>query len=477
MKSAGEMKPRAASKRAGAADVLLVDNDPLVVDSLSAFLRREGYAVQAVGDVDAALRAAQRRVFPLVITDINLPKTNGFELLQWLRRHSPETVVIVVTAYGTIESAVEAIKLGAYDYLTKPISEDDFRLAIQRALQQQALLCENQALKQQLEMRFGLEHIVGDDYRMHRVFELVEAVADTPTTVLITGESGTGKSLIARAIHQKSDRRDKPFVEVSCGALPETLLESELFGHMKGAFTGAVSDKPGRFSAADGGTIFLDEISAATPALQVKLLRVLQERCFEPVGGNDTRCVDVRVLLASNQNLAEDVAAGRFRQDLYYRINVVVIDMPPLRERMGDIPALAERFLDRYRTRLRRQITGFTPEAIKLLHRYAWPGNVRELENTVERAVVLAKGRQITVDELPETILSQPVSATLYTPDRPTSLRAALEGPEKHILEAALRANDWNRQSTAEALQINRTTLYKKMKRHGLEIDPVKRRR
>jgi transcriptional regulator with PAS, ATPase and Fis domain len=280
--------------------------------------------------------------------------------------------------------------------------------------------------------------------------------------------------MIARAIHQRSERHDGPFVEVSCGALPESLLESELFGHVKGSFTGAVGDKEGKFKAADKGTIFLDEISSATPILQVKLLRVLQERQFEPVGSNKTEKVDVRVILASNEDLTEVVESGRFRQDLYYRINVVTLELPSLCERITDIPLLAEHFLDHYRSRLKKEVRGFTEDCIQMMQRYRWPGNVRELENVVERAVVLTKKREIDVDDLPERLVreaeSEPVGDGEY---RAMSLKEAMEGPEKRIIEQALRANNWNRQLTAQVLDINRTTLYKKMKRYGLEADPM----
>jgi DNA-binding NtrC family response regulator len=280
--------------------------------------------------------------------------------------------------------------------------------------------------------------------------------------------------MIARAIHHRSDRRDKPFVEVSCGAIPESLLESELFGHVKGAFTGALGDKQGKFKAADKGTMFLDEISSATPALQVKLLRVLQERQFEPVGSNKTENVDVRVILASNDNLSQAVAAGRFRQDLYYRVNVVTIQLPALRERIGDIPLLAEHFLKRYCSEGRKQILGFTEECIQAMQRYNWPGNVRELENVVERAVVLTRNRRIEVDDLPPNVIEAAEAAPAVEGGyRPMSLKEALEEPEKRIIEQALRANNWNRQITAQVLEINRTTLYKKMKRYGLESESM----
>jgi len=454
--------------------VLLVDDDPIIVDSLGEFLRLEGYDVEGVGSVDAALAAMQRQPAAIVITDVNMPSAGGFELLRTLRERWPECVTIVITAYGTIESAVEAIKMGAYDYMTKPLADDDVRLVVQRAVQQQSLIRENRSLRQQLGMRYSLDNIVGHDYKMLKIFDLIETVADTKTTILITGESGTGKSLVARAIHHRSQRASKPFIEVSCGAIPESLLESELFGHVKGSFTGAVADKEGKFQAAEGGTIFLDEINSASPGLQVKLLRVLQERRYEPVGSNKTIQADVRVILATNVDLKKEVDAGRFRQDLYYRVNVVTLNMPPLVERLGDIPRLAECFLARYRSEIRKEILDFTPEALALLQRYHWPGNVRELENAVERAVVLCKGRHITPEELPAAIMEDRPVVASGGQFKPMSLKQAMEEPEKRIIEAALKANNWNRQTTAEMLDINRTTLYKKMKYYGLEYDPDK---
>src|SRR5580698_1739814 len=281
----------------------------------------------------------------VLLADINMPGLKAAEFLRNVRRRFPQVVVIVITGYGSIEGAVEATKIGAFDYLTKPIVDEEIRTVVEKAARQQSLLFENQTLRQQLDLRFGLENVVGHDHKMLKIFDLVDAVADSRTTALMTGESGTGKSLLARAIHHRSPRRDKPFVEVSCGALPETLLEAELFGHTKGAFTGAVVDKPGRFMTADGGTIFLDEINSASPAMQVKLLRVLQERAFEPVGASETKHVDVRVILATNVDLAQLVAEAKFRQDLFYRINVVNIRLPVLRDRLSDIPLLANHFL------------------------------------------------------------------------------------------------------------------------------------
>jgi transcriptional regulator with PAS, ATPase and Fis domain len=301
---------------------------------------------------------------------------------------------------------------------------------------------------------------------MAKIFDLVEAVADSGTTILMTGPSGTGKSVLARAIHHRSSRRSEPFVEVSCGALPETLLESELFGHVRGAFTGAVTNKEGKFLAADGGTIFLDEIGNASPAFQVKLLRVLEDRQFVPVGSNKTMTVDTRILLASNRNLPEEVKKGRFREDLYYRINVVTIGLPPLCERVGDVPLLARHFLRTYSVQHRKEKLGITDEALEYLERYSWPGNIRELENVIERAVLLSKDKFIGVDDLPDSIKEeQKRREGVY---KPMSLKEALAEPEKNLIRQALEAHHWNRQETAKALQINRTTLFKKMKQYGL---------
>lgn len=444
--------------------ILVVDDDKIILDSLCEFLSLEGFQTSSAETLKSALAKLQKQSSSLVITDVNLPDGDGLELLGVIRKNHPQTVVIVITGYGTIESAVRAIKQGAYDYLTKPIADDELRLAIDRALQQQSLMSENISLRLQLEKKYSLENILSQSYKMAKIFARVEAVADTTVTILMTGPSGTGKSMLARAIYHRSSRRNKPFIEVSCGALPETLLESELFGHVKGAFTGAVTNKKGKFMAADGGTIFLDEVANASAALQVKLLRVLEDRQFEPVGSNKTINVDTRIILASNKNLEKLVEEGKFRDDLYHRINVVTINLPPLCERVGDVPLLAKHFLRIYCAQHNKEKLGFTDEALEYLERYCWPGNIRELENVIEQAVLLGEDKHIEAGDLTSPIRSQLQEKT----DKPMGLKKAVAETEKSFIRKMLEANHWNRQETAKALQINRTTLFKKMKRYGL---------
>jgi DNA-binding NtrC family response regulator len=482
--------------------VLIIDDDPIVADALAGFLRAEGYApttAMSAGEAMSALESAEKgsptqaaRPFAACICDVSMPGTNGLDLLERIVKEHPGTSVLMLTGYGTIEDAVRAVRTGACDYLTKPVLDSELRLALERALRLHTLAQENQTLKKQLDTRFSLDAIVGSDARMLRIYDLIEAVAPTKTTVLMSGESGVGKSMIAHAIHQHSPRKAKPYVELACGSIPETLLESELFGHVKGSFTGAHADKVGKFLAADGGTLFLDEINSASPGMQLKLLRVLQEKRFEPVGSNQTIEVDVRVILASNQSLEDLVAQGRFRQDLYYRINVVKIELPSLRERVSDIPALVEHFIQLHSAAMGKAIAGITPEAMELLRRYAYPGNVRELGNIIERACVLTRTPTIKPEDLPPHVVS-PVSvsasasapaaalraavqdaALASAPVAPatTDLEAAMREPEKQIILAALRSTGWNRLKAAEQLKINRTTLYKKMKLLG--IDPAR---
>jgi DNA-binding NtrC family response regulator len=447
--------------------LLLVDDDRHVLASMAEWLRQQGYQVDAVASRAEALAALGRKSYDVVLPDIRLGDGDGFDILTHCRQHHPASAVIMITGYGSVESAVEAIRAGAFDFLTKPLIDEELEMAIQRALNQRKVLEENRNLKAQLDMRFGLENIVGHDHRMLRVYDMIQSVADTKATVLITGESGTGKSLIARAIHRASSRRNQPFVEVACGALPETLLESELFGHVAGAFTGAVGEKIGKFKQADGGTMFLDEVSTSSPNMQVKLLRVLQDLEFEQVGGTKTFTIDTRVILATNDDLGKGVAEGRFRQDLFYRINVINIELPPLRERISDIPLLARHFLDRMARESGKQVQGFSEEAMHALQAYRWPGNVRELQNVIERAVLLGKGGIIGLADLPTGLAAAGPMA--LEPLEGRSLKQALANPERQIILDVLEAHQWNRMATAEALGINRTTLYKKMKRLGLD--------
>ncbi len=467
-----------------AATILLVDDDRHLAESMAQWLREMSHEVETAETLAEAKKWLSRRAFDLVITDLRLGQEDGFELIGFVRSKHPDSSVLVVTGYATPDTAVQAVRAGAFDLLTKPLIDEELSVAIERATMQREISKENEMLRLQLDRRSGMENVLSHDYRMMKIFDVVDSIADAKASVLVTGENGTGKSMIARAIHARSSRRSGPFIEVACGALPDTLLESELFGHVSGAFTGANHDRAGKFQLADGGTIFLDEIATASPAMQVKLLRVLQELQFEPLGGTVTHSVDTRVILATNEDLSKAVEAGRFRQDLYYRVNVINIVLPALRERVGDIPLLVEHFLREVAETCSRDVMGFDQAAMEVLQSYAWPGNVRQLENVVERAVLLARDSVLTIEDLPPELTGR-AAATWSSSSSPSpssvplsigdvngkTLREALEGPERQIILEALRSNSWNRAATADTLDINRTTLYKKMKRLGLD-DP-----
>ena len=445
--------------------LLVVDDDRHIRESMADYLRDRGHRTETSGTCRGAIDRMGEARFDVVICDVNLPDQNGFELLEWSANHAPETAVIMLTGYGSIESAVEAMRTGAFHYLTKPVIDDELDGTIRRALTR------GDRSEDRCEPPAAAGRMIGSDPRMRQLFELIESVADSRSTAMLLGESGTGKTLTARMIHELGPRRDQPFVEVACGALSETLLESELFGHVAGAFTGAAGDRAGRFEQADGGTLFLDEIATASPALQIKLLRVLQDGEFEAVGGTETHQVDVRLIVASNQDLDRLVREDLFREDLYYRINVITITQPPLRERVADIPLLVQFFLDRFAADTNRPHRRFDDEALSRMEGYGWPGNVRELVNVVERAVVLSPRDVIRARDLPDPI--RHCAARILPPGQHDSgsLKSALVEPERMLILAALESHGWNRQQAADQLRINRTTLYKKMRRLGISAE------
>ncbi len=455
--------------------ILVVDDSPDIRFTMSEVLKAKGFSVESASDGQEAIEILDNRFFDIVLTDLSMPRKTGMDVLRHVSQHSPETICIIITGFGSIQGAVEALKIGAYDYLCKPIKPDEVTILIDKALELRNLKRENKSLKKELKTRYGFENIVGSSKAMQDVFRLVEKVADTDSTVLITGESGTGKELIAHAIHYASDRKDGPFIPVNCAAIPEELLESELFGHEKGAFTHAIKTRIGRFELANKGTIFLDEIGEMSPSLQVKLLRVLQERKFERVGGVKTISVDIRVVSATNQDLEIAVKEGRFREDLFYRLNVIPIHVPPLRERRSDIPLLSKYFLKKYCSGKKKGVEGITDETLDILTRYDWPGNVRELENIMERMVILANGKMITKDDLPYQIIEKTVGSPggaiagdIAIPEDGLSLSQAVSELEKRLILLALERTGGVKNRAAKLLKMNRTTLIEKMKKLGL---------
>ena len=447
--------------------VLVVDDDPAHRIMLRTLLTGWGYTVFEADDGSTAIEKVYEQAFDLILMDIRMIKVSGLEALSEIKAFNPAIPVIIMTAYSSVATAVEALKSGAYDYLTKPLDFDELRLAMERAMDHRQLKEENRLLRESLGNHFDRQNIIGRSPAMVKLLETVAQVAPSEATVLITGESGTGKEMIAGAIHFNSPRKDGPFVKINCAAITETLLESELFGHEKGAFTGAHRKKEGRFRQAHGGSFFLDEISEMSLAMQVKLLRVLQEREITRVGGEEVIKVDVRVIAATNKDLLGEIDTGRFREDLFYRLNVVTLNMPPLRERKQDIPLLAQRFLTMFCEKNRKEIRGFTPQAMDRMLRYDWPGNVRELMNAVERGVVLSGSEYLDEEELPLLLRdASQEEETLSKEAIPADL--PLEEVEKASILKTLEQTGGNKSEAARRLGITRRTLHKKLKKYGV---------
>ena len=442
--------------------ILIVDDDPGHRGMLTTLLADWGFRVEAAADGETAVARCREQAFDLILMDVRMAGISGIEALREIKAYNPAIPILIMTAYSDVETAVEAIKAGAYDYLTKPLDFEDLRLTMERALDHAALRDENRTLRQTLAASFDTGGIIGQSPPMRRLMEMLATIAPSEATVMVTGESGTGKELIARAIHANSPRRKGPYIAVNCAALTETLLESELFGHEKGAFTGAEKRREGRFLAADKGTIFLDEIGEMPLSMQVKLLRAIQEREIQRVGGDQTLRVDVRIVAATNRDLLAEVEAGRFRQDLYYRLNVVALALPPLRDRGEDIPLLASYFLRKFAEKNGKHIKGFTPEAMDRMLKHSWPGNVRELENAVERAVVLALGEYIGERELPPALSGGPDEP------RPGGFaNLTLEELERVAILDALEAAGGNKSEAARRLGITRKIMHAKLAKYG----------
>jgi len=446
------------------ARVLIVDDEKVIRDSFSRVLLKEGYAVEAVESGRLALERVAEQFFDIALLDLKMPGLDGMETLRELKEKDPDVIAIMITGYPTIESAVAAVKLGAYDYLTKPCRPEELRIVVARAAERRKLIFENEQLRRRLEASAISEPIIGESRAMRLIMGLIHKVAPTDTTVLITGESGTGKELVAQTIHRLSTRKDKEFVPVDCNALVDSLLESELFGHVKGSFTGAVSTKHGLFELANGGTFFFDEVGNLTLNTQAKLLRVIQEREIKPVGGNQRIKVEVRIIAATNQNLMEAIAQKTFREDLFYRLSVVPIHLPPLRERKEDIPLLVQYFIERYNRKRRKPIAGITPAAMELLMKHHWPGNVRELENAIERAMILEEGQMITPPSLPWLFLTGPLEKSAAMEKKLMSL----EDMEKEHIAHVLKETGGHKSRAAKILGIDRKTLYQKVQKYQL---------
>jgi len=445
--------------------ILVVDDDSLLRDFLSETLNRSGYGVDLASTGGEALEKIRKEDYDIILSDVRMPNMDGMELLKTTKDFLPDAKVVMMTAYGTVQNAVEAMKLGAFDYVMKPFSIDEIELVLKRALEHKQLLLENKLLRSEVMGKYRFANIVGKSPQMQKIFELVETVADAKATALITGESGTGKELIAKAIHYNSARREGPFIRINCAALPEGLVESELFGHEKGSFTGAIRQSRGRFELADRGTLLLDEISEISLHLQGKLLRVLQEREFERVGSGIPIQVDVRIIATSNRDLDRLMEKGEFRKDLFYRLNVVPIHIPPLRERKEDIPALAQHFLKKYNLENNRQIEGISQKVYEMFLEYSWPGNVRELENYIERAVVTAKGKILIPRDFPKEL----TFGRIRLPSDEIEVGSTIYEAERELILKTLKAQEGNRTKAAEILGVSTRTLRNKLHEYGLK--------
>ncbi|MCJ7663102.1 MAG: sigma-54 dependent transcriptional regulator [Desulfobacterales bacterium] len=445
-------------------NILVVDDDEIVRESLLEWLREDGYHVEAAEDGFKALEKFKERSWNIALVDLKMPKMDGLELMGKIKETHPETEVIIITAYATVNTAVQAIKVGAYDYLVKPFNPEELSLIIKRLVESQSLIKEISHLRKELQKQYQFYDLISKSAKMQKVFDLARTIAKSNSNILILGESGTGKELLARAIHNESLRPAGPFIPVSCVALTETLLESELFGHEKGAFTDAIAQKKGKFELAAGGTIFLDEIGDISPKLQLSLLRVLQEKEFTRVGGTKSIKVDVRIIAATNRDLKKAVDEGKFRDDLYYRLNVISIELPPLREHTEDIPLLVNHFIEKFNIEMGEKVERISEEALDLLMEYDWPGNVRELENVIERAMVITKGTFIKGEDLHLSPQVMKEKGGVSSSDDKT-----IKSIEKKHIAKILRENNWNIQKSAEQLGIDRVTLYNKIKKYKLE--------
>ena len=458
------------------ARILIADDEESIRRSLSEVLTGDGYHVVSVEDGYAAIEAVENSGWDLVILDVRMPKLNGLEVLRRIKESNPDLDVIIITGYSTVENAVAAMKAGAVDYIVKPFTPDEIRIRIRNTVERRRMAAENVYLRRELEERYQFNNIIGKSEAMQEIFKLIEKVAPTDSTILIRGESGTGKELIARAVHQYSLRKDKKFIAVDCGALPETLLESELFGHVKGSFTGAIVTKSGLLEVANGGTFFLDEVGDLSPGMQSKLLRVLQEQEFRQVGGVKNIKVDVRLVAATNQDLEVMIKKGTFREDLFYRINIVPIYLPPLRERQEDIPLLVDHFLELYNEKRQKQIKGISPEALSMLMDFQWPGNVRELENIIDRMVIMSEGDIIEAEHVPIYIIGNRVCFNITAARTSAELKElkkriraqAVENVEKAFLMEALKRNQWNISKAARDVGMQRQNFQAMMRKYSI---------